>query len=297
MDITSARSGIGAYGEYPSDRTWRGHERLLAVTKDVEVDLIRWIWAFIDRPLERFDQAATFWTTVTDSRLSTRRGSDGEFATLLPRSGHPSLKLQGVRGPGCVHLDLEVNDVPAAIDVARGVGATVVAPHPDWAVMRSPGGQLFCLTPWEGAASQPPLVEHPDGTSSRLDQVCLDVAPAWYEVEKAFWTALTGWESHAGARPEFDLLKPPPALPIRILLQRLGNAGAASAHVDLACSDIEAVRSWHEQCGARFVGRWPHWIVMTDPTGGTYCLTARDPQTGRLRDGARSEADPPVPRS
>jgi hypothetical protein len=69
--------------------------------------------------------------------------------TLLPRSGHPSLKLQGVQGPGGVHLDLEVNDVPAAIDVARGVGATVVSQHPDWAVMRSPGGQLFCLTPWE----------------------------------------------------------------------------------------------------------------------------------------------------
>jgi hypothetical protein len=127
--------------------------------------------------------------------------------------------------------------------------------------------------------------------------VCLDVAPAGYEVEKAFWTALTGWELHAGARPEFDLLKPPPGLPIRILLQRLGSAGAASAHVDFACSDIEAARSWHEQFGARFVGRWPHWIVMTDPTGGTYCLTARDPQTGRLRDGARSDADPPFPRS
>ena len=169
------------------------------MTNYVEVTLIRWIWAFIDRPLERFDQAAAFWTTVTDSRLSTSRGSDDEFATLLPRSGHSSLKLQGVRGPGGAHLDLDVNDVPAAIDEARGLGATVVTPHSDWAVMRSPGGQLFCLTPWEGAGSPPPLVEHSDGTSSRLDQVCLDVAPAGYEVEKAFWTALTGWELHAGA--------------------------------------------------------------------------------------------------
>jgi hypothetical protein len=97
----------------------------VAVTKNVEMDLIRWILAFIDRPLDRFDQAATFWTTVTDSRLSMRRGSDGEFATLLPPSGHPSLKLQGVRGRGGVHLDLEVNDVPAAIDQALGLGARV----------------------------------------------------------------------------------------------------------------------------------------------------------------------------
>jgi len=132
---------------------------------------------------------------------------------------------------------------------------------------------------------------------SRLDQVCLDVAPEGYEVEKSFWTALTGWELHPDAQPEFDLLVPPLGLPIRILLQRLGNDGASSAHVDLACSNIEAARSWHERCGARVVGRWPHWIVMMDPTGGTYCLTARDPETGRLRNGARSEADPSVPRS
>jgi hypothetical protein len=251
--------------------------------KDVEVDVIRWIWAFIDRPLGRFEQAAAFWTTVTDSRLSTRRGSDGEFATLLPPSGHAAVKLQGVHGPGGAHLDLEVNDVPAAIDAARGLGGRVVAPHLGWAVMRSPGGQLFCLVPWDGAALRPPVVEHPDGTSSRLDQVCLDVSPAGYEVEKAFWTTLTGWRLHAGALPEFDLLKPPPGLPVRMLLQRLGSDRAASAHVDLACSDIQAARSWHERCGASVVGSRPHWIVMEDPAGGTYCLTARDPQTGRLR--------------
>jgi hypothetical protein len=68
-----------AYGEYPSDRTRLGHEWPLAVTRHVEVDLIRWIWAFIDRPLERFDQAVAFWANVTDSRLSTRRGSDSEL--------------------------------------------------------------------------------------------------------------------------------------------------------------------------------------------------------------------------
>lgn len=239
--------------------------------------MIRWIWAFIDRPLDRFGQAASFWTTVTESRLSSLRGSDGEFATLLPQSGQASLKLQGVQGPGGGHLDLDVEDVPAAVDGARDLGATVVAPHLDWAVMRSPGGQLFCLTPWEGAASAAPPAVHPDRTSSRLDQVCLDIAPARYEVEKRFWTALTGWELHASARQELNLLKPPPGLPIRILLQRLGGERPSSAHVDLVCSDIEATRSWHQQLGAREVGRGPHWIVMNDPAGGTYWLTARDP--------------------
>ena len=56
------------------------------------MDLIRWIWAFIDRLPERFDQAVAFWANVSDSWLSTRRGSYVEFVALLPQSGHPSLK-------------------------------------------------------------------------------------------------------------------------------------------------------------------------------------------------------------
>lgn len=246
--------------------------------------MIRWIWAFIDRPLGRFEEAAAFWITVTGSRLSSRRGSEGEFATLLPPSGHPALKLHGVHGPAGVHLDLEVDDVPTAIDAARDLGATVVAPHLDWAVMRSPGGQLFCLQAWDGATARPPVVEHPDGTSSRLDQVCLDIAPARFEAEKKFWTALTRWKFHPGLLPEFDLLEPPSGLAVRILLQRLGSDRAASAHVDLACSDIQASRSCHEQRGARLVESRPCWIVMEDAAGGTYCLTGRDPQTGGLPD-------------
>jgi Glyoxalase-like domain len=266
--------------------------------------VIRWIWAFIDRPLDRFEQAGTFWTTATGSRLSPLRGSDNEFATLLPLSGEAALKLQGVHDQGGAHLDLEVDDIPAAIEAARRLGATAVGSKLVSEVMRSPGGQLFCVEPWDGAVSRPAVFVHPDGPSSRLDQVCLDIASSGFEVEKAFWTALTGWELHAGARPEFDLLKPPTGLPIRILLQRLGSERASSAHVDLACSDIEATRSWHEQLGAREVGRGPHWIVMNDPAGGTYCLTARDPGTGSLRNPARStmltgpgEAGPPLPRS
>ena len=256
--------------------------------------MIRWTWAFIDRPLGLFEQAGAFWTSVTGSRLSPLRGSDNEFATLLPPTGEAALKLQGVHDQGGAHLDLEVDDVPSAIEAARRLGATVVDTKPVSEVMRSPGGQLFCVEPWDGVVSRPAVFVHPDGTSSRVDQVCLDVAPAGYEVEKRFWAALTGWKLHAGARAEFDLLKAPPGLPIRILLQRLGSAADPGAHLDLACSDIEAARSWHQQRGASVVGRRPHWIVMTDPSGGTYCLTARDPLNGRLGDGARSQADPRV---
>jgi hypothetical protein len=118
---------------------------------------------------------------------------------------------------------------------------------------------------------------------SRLDQICLDVPPSVYDTEVAFWTGLlAGWESAPGSLPEFHVVKPPPGLPVRLLLQRLGSERPASAHLDFACADIEATRERHERLGARVVARGGHWTVMRDPAGGTYCLTGRDPETGGL---------------
>ena len=67
-------------------------------------------------------------------------------------------------------------------------------------------------------------------------------------------------------------MRPPATLPIRLLLQRLGTDRTASA--DLACSDVDATRAWHEACGAEVEQRRPLWTVM------------RDPDTGRLPDWA-----------
>ena len=35
--------------------------------------------------------------------------------------------------------------------------------------------------------------------------------------------------------------------------------------------------------GARIIAPFPHWVTMADPTGRPYCLTMRDPVTGKLR--------------
>ncbi|OAH13538.1 VOC family protein [Streptomyces jeddahensis] len=245
--------------------------------------VIRWTYAFIDRPAERFGQACTFWTAVTGTRLSEFRGERGEFVTLLADGADACLKAQGVdEGPGGAHLDLAVEDVAGLVKNAVRLGASVVAEHEGWAVLRSPGGQLFCAVPFHGEQVRPPLVAGPDGSYSRLDQVCIDLAPSAYDTEVAFWTALTGWESRPGSLPEFHVVMPGPELPVRILLQRLGADRQASAHLDLACSDIEATRAWHEQHGATFVAEGTQWTVMRDPAGGIYCLTGRDPRTGGL---------------
>lgn len=179
--------------------------------------VIRWTYAFVDRPMAGFERACAFWTAVTATALSEPRGDRGEFVTLLPETGDACVKAQSVlSGAGGAHLDLAAEDVPALVDRAVRLGAEVVAPNDGWAVLRSPAGQLFCAVPWHGESARPPVVD-----GSRLDQVCLDVAPAEFEGEVAFWAALSGWDSSPGSLPEFHVLRPPTGLPVRILLQRL----------------------------------------------------------------------------
>ncbi|MFI9826238.1 VOC family protein [Streptomyces sp. NPDC051913] len=237
---------------------------------------IRWTYAFIDRPAELVARAHEFWTTVTDTRLSPFRG---EFVTLMPSGADPCVKVQGVdSGAGGAHLDFCVDGVPEFVRSALRLGASTAAEHEGWSVLRSPAGQLFCVVPWHGESVRPPVVD-----GSRLDQVCLDLAPSAYDTEVAFWTALLPeWRSRAGSLPEFHVLAPPPGLPVRILLQRLGEDRPVSAHLDLACADIEATRLRHEKLGAETVAHGRHWTVLRDPAGGTYCLTGRDPETGGL---------------
>jgi hypothetical protein len=240
---------------------------------------IRWTYAFVDRPLGVLDPARTFWTAVTGTRLSELRGDQGEFVTLLAEGTDACVKVQGVEaGPGGAHLDLCVEDVPAFVDSALRLGADTVAEHDGWAVLRSPAGQLFCAVPWHGESVRPPVVD-----GSRLDQVSIDIGPGSYDAEVTFWSALLpDWASLRGSLPEFHVLKPPPGLPVRILLQRLGEERPASAHLDLACADIDTTRARHERLGASVVSHGTHWTVMRDPAGGTYCLTGRDPETGGL---------------
>ncbi|MEW5354957.1 VOC family protein [Streptomyces sp. 16-176A] len=245
---------------------------------------IRWTYAFVDRPAARFARALEFWTAVTDTRLSELRGDEGEFTTLLPDGADPCVKAQAVgSGDGGAHLDLVGEDVRGVMAAAVRLGAVIVADHGEWAVLRSPGGQLFCAVPWGGESVRPPVVR-----GSRLDQVCLDVPPSAFAAEVAFWGGLLDdWESRPGSRPEFHVLTPPPGLPIRILLQRLDGERPAGAHLDLACADIAATRADHERLGAAHVADHPHWTVLRDPAGGLYCLTGRDPETGGLPAAGR----------
>ncbi|WP_228002062.1 VOC family protein [Nocardia australiensis] len=243
--------------------------------------MIRWAWAFLDRPAQRFDECAAFWSAITGTELSPRRGEKDEFLTLLPDPAlfaAAGVKMQAVTGLGGVHIDLDVDDIATAVRIALDLGAELVANHSDYAVLRSPSGQAFCFTPSGRAKGRPaPPTCAPDSTLSCLDQVCLDIGAADHAVESEFWTTLTGWDLEQGRLPEFSRLRPKEPLPVQFLLQRLGEDRATSAHIDLSSSDIDATAAWHESLGATTIERHEHWIVMNDPADATYCVTSRDP--------------------
>lgn len=236
----------------------------------------RWAWMFLDTPRHDAERSWRFWSTVTGQDVVDRRGDDGEFATLAPLHGASWVKLQAVaEGPGGVHLDLDVDDVRAASARAESLGARRVGSIGDTVViLRSPGGFVHCLTTWHGESGQVR-----DGLTSILDQVCLDVPRRRWEAENAYWPALTGWLRRDGRLPEFASVDAGAPLPLRLLLQRLGeDDGDVRAHLDLACSDRAAETRRHEAAGARVVAVNAFWSVLEDPVGRVYCLTDRSPQ-------------------
>lgn len=239
-----------------------------------------WVSAFLDFASGDFDRGTVFWSDVTGSAVSERRGETGQFATLEPADGDDYLRVQRRgEGPTRIHLDLHVEQPSVAADVAAGLGAEVVLRHPaGYAVLRSPGGLVFCFVS-HPAARRPSSQTWPDGHRSQVDQLCLDVPPAAYDVEVAFWRALTGWDVTEVDEPEFERLQPPVDQPLRWLVQRLDvDSGPVRAHLDLATDDRDAEVARHLELGARLVSTHEWWTVLSDPVGTPYCITRRVPR-------------------
>lgn len=254
---------------------------------------VRWLTAFLDTPRDASGAAESveFWQQVTRTRLSPSRGEHQEFATLLQSEGDAFLRTQeiGAGRPGC-HLDLHVEDVPAAAGEAVRSGAHVVADLGTLVVTRSPAGLPVCFVPHRGEARRPPPVSVPAGDgagtfSTLVDQLSIDVPTGAFEAEVAWWSRLTGWRRREGIRPEFAFLDRPPGLPLRLLFQRLPDRTvdeAATAHLDLACTDRPAEVARHLDLGATALRHTDWWDTMIDPVGRPYCITDRDPTSGRL---------------
>jgi hypothetical protein len=238
---------------------------------------------FLDFPADEFDAGVEFWRRITGSVLSEPRGEDGEFATLLPAQGHPYLRVQRLgSGAARCHLDLHIDPAErsGAVERATHLGAVRQVHGSEHDALTSPGGFPFCLVPWGGAdvesAVPPPNQLVGLATSARLDQLCLDIPPALWDAETAFWAELTGWESFRLGESEFARLRQPAGLPLRLLLQRLDDeATAVTAHPDFAAPRRASVAPHHAALGATVGLANDEWTVMADPLGRVYCLTGR----------------------
>jgi Glyoxalase-like domain len=116
-----------------------------------------------------------------------------------------------------------------------------------------------------------------------VDTLCLDVPPAEFKRECAFWSALTRWDQYPARVPGFVYLQRPPGLAAQLLLQQLERTAPGqrvTGHVDFGCADEHAL-SLHVGLGARVVGAHPYWTVLADPAGREYCLVDREPDDGR----------------
>lgn len=239
-----------------------------------------WIHMLLDVHRARWGESVAFWSSVTGWSASVIRGESHECVTFLPSRGDAFLKLRAVDGQAHVQLDLQWTDRSTAVDRVLGLGAQPAGPYNEVASMRSPGGLRFLNT----------LEEHPhrlarSDSDGMLDQVCLDIpAPLW-EGELAFWKALTGRELEHGLRTEFALLADPdPHGAPRILLQRLDSShGQVDAHLDFAVADRARQTARHAAAGAQVVNVMGRWTVMRAPDRHVYCLTDRDPASGRVR--------------
>lgn len=247
--------------------------------------MVFWVSAFLDFAPAEFETGVAFWRDVTGYDVSPRRGLYDEFATLVPDDGDDYLRVQRrAEGESRIHLDLHVVDPREAADRAIARGATETLASADgYVVLASPGGLTFCFVSHPGSV-RPRPVTWPAGHHSMVYQVCLDLPAAAYDVEREFWGILLEAEPEIlVARPEFSWLRPRRQFALDLLLQRLDQRdGPVRAHLDLGTPDRAAEVARHQQLGATAGMVEKFWTVLTDPTGLTYCITDRDPNTGRL---------------
>jgi glyoxalase superfamily protein len=247
------------------------------------VSAVRWMSVFADVPEAFVDRELAYWADITGASRGRPEGEHGEFVPLVPDDGDRVLWVQIVgRGVGGWHLDLHVPEPTAAAGAAVAAGAVVVEESESLVTLESPGGQPFCLV----AENRPSRRRPPPWPSSRArgrrslaDQLCLDIPASRFDGECEFWAELTGWPRRHGDLPEFDRLIVPGELPLRILLQRLGDDDGAGirAHLDLSSDNRAEETLRHERAGGRVVVSAEQWTTLRDPAGLIYCITDRTP--------------------
>lgn len=269
------------------------------------------VWAFLDVAPEDFEASTDFWTAITGTVASARRGDRDQFLTLLPETGAAVLKLQRLTGtaadtaagPSRLHLDLDVTDRAGALESLISEGARLRGAWNGVPALLTPAGQVFCVTVLEdGAGERAPApagdpvagpVDDPVRAASaparvsaageRVAGVVLKIARDQFAAEVDFWRAATDCSLETGPVADSVRLRATD-WPIEVTL--IAGAPAASpgavgggvvggvvGMVIIAARDLAAATERHLGLGARLENQWGPWTVLIDPTGRRYALT------------------------
>lgn len=238
-------------------------------------DLVRWTHVVLDGSLTAV--AAAFWAGALDGTWRSAGPSAALAASLVPTGGDTYVHRAG-RGRTAPALVLEVADVEASTQRLLALGATEAGSNPDDGDLRSPGGLRFRLVTAH-PHRRAPTPRWPDGTRSRLVQVCLDCPPDRAQAEAEFWRDATGWAWQDSAG-EFVCHLVPQAGSVQLLVQRRASTqpDEVTLHLDLGTSDREAEATRLVGLGATRGAAGDGWIVLTDPDGRAFCATGQPPE-------------------
>ena len=218
---------------------------------------------------------ADFWAAALAGTWRAA-GPDPDLPASLVPGGGDAYVHRARPGAAAPDVVLEVDDVATEADRFVGLGA-----RRNGALLRSPGGLRFALEPVQGR-TRAPAARWPDGTTSRLVQLCLDCPPGTAEREAEFWAAATGWRWRDCDSPEFVCHLVPAAGQgsLQLLVQRRDSAepGKVTLHLDLGCSDREVEAARLVALGATRVATGDGWIVLEDPDGRRFCATGQPPE-------------------
>ena len=100
----------------------------------------------IDCRTADIDQAAQFWAAALGRQVDLSHPiSRGNYRMLKTPPDEPIVEIQRVDHESRVHIDIEIDDIPAEVGRLEKLGAVVVDRLKRWVVMQAPTGQRFCI--------------------------------------------------------------------------------------------------------------------------------------------------------
>ena len=101
----------------------------------------------IDVPSHQRSLATDFWAKALDATPRRLKDYD-EFVELVEPAARCVVGIQDIgEGEPRFHMDIEADDVEAEVTRLLRLGATEVARHRSWVVLRDPVGLLVCVVP------------------------------------------------------------------------------------------------------------------------------------------------------